>query len=336
MLQWQRNPLMDMLGIDVPIVQAPIGSPCSVELVLASSAAGALGVLPVTWDTDAHLEERVAALTRGRSDRVAVNLVLEWPFERKLRYCLDAGIRIVSTFWGPPGDVTPLVHGAGAVHVHTVGSVDEAKRAADCGVDVIVAQGWEAGGHVRGSTGLLALVPEVVDAVSPVPVLAAGGISDGRGLAAALTLGAQGAWVGSAFLLATEAATQDAYRAAVRRSTADDTVHGIVFDKGWPDAPHRMIRNQTVRDWETAGRPVGEERPGSHDVIATSADGTPIERYADVAPTRGATGLTGEMALYAGQGVGQIAVEASAARIVERMSSQALEVLSQARTSGAR
>jgi nitronate monooxygenase len=90
--------------------------------------------------------------------------------------------------------------------MHTVGSAADARRAVDAGVDVIVAQGWEAGGHVRGSVATMPLVPAVVDAVSPAPVVAAGGIADGRGLAAALALGAAGAWIGTRFLASNEAA----------------------------------------------------------------------------------------------------------------------------------
>lgn len=325
-LAWRPNPLMELLGLALPIVQAPIGSPCTVELVTAASNAGALGVLPVSWDDEDTLSARLALLARCRGP-VAINLVLEWSQEDRLQRCLDAGIRIISTFWGSPRRLTPRIHDASAIHIHSVGSVDEARAAADIGVDVIVAQGWEAGGHVRGRVGGLALIPEVVDAVAPIPVLAAGGICAGRALAAAMSLGAQGAWVGSAFLVATESAAHDSYCRAVLDSSAEDTVHGVVFDGGWPSAPHRVIRNATVRSWETAGRPAGGRRPGVGDVVAHDADGGAVLRYADLAPTSEVTGDAAAMALYAGQGVGQISQRQPAASIIERMSADALRVL---------
>jgi NAD(P)H-dependent flavin oxidoreductase YrpB (nitropropane dioxygenase family) len=126
--------------------------------------------------------------------------------------CLREAVPVVSTFWGDPAPVSRRIRDAGALHMHTVGSVPEARHAADCGVDVIVAQGWEAGGHVRGTTTTMVLVPSVVDAVGPVPVMAAGGISDGRGVAAALVLGAQGAWLGTRFLAAAQAGAHPMYQ----------------------------------------------------------------------------------------------------------------------------
>ena len=112
---------------------------------------------------------------------------------------------LMSFFWGDPAPFVEQVHAAGALAMTTVGSAAEAKAAADAGVDVIVAQGWEAGGHVWGQVGTLPLVRAVVEAVAPKPVLAAGGIADGHGLAAALALGAAGAWIGTRFLASEEA-----------------------------------------------------------------------------------------------------------------------------------
>ena len=120
-----------------------------------------------------------------------VNLNLEFPQEERLAACLDEGVRVVSFFWRDPASLVPRAKAGGARVLHTVGSAAEAKRAADCGVDIVVAQGWEAGGHVRGMVATMPLVPTVVDAIKPTPVVAAGGIADGRGLAAALALGAQ-------------------------------------------------------------------------------------------------------------------------------------------------
>ena len=128
---------------------------------------------------------------------------------------------MVSTFWGDPGPHVDAIHAGGALHAHTVGSAEEARRAVDAGVDVIVAQGWEAGGRVWGEVATLALVPAVVDAVAPVPVFAAGGVADGRGLAAVLALGADAGWVGTRFLLAHEASVHDEWRRRIQDALRD-------------------------------------------------------------------------------------------------------------------
>ena len=130
----------------------------------------------------------------------------------KLAAALEEGERIVSRFWGDPAPYADTIHKSGALLLQTVGSVDEARRALHAGADVLVAQGWEAGGHVRGESTTLALVPAVVDVAGEVPVVAAGGIADGRGLAAALALGAAGAMIGTRFLAAEDADTHRRYR----------------------------------------------------------------------------------------------------------------------------
>src|SRR5437660_8030861 len=161
--------LTRLLGIDVPIVQAPIGPCAGPELASAVSAAGGLGMLAVTWLAP-HDAERAIGETRDGTDRpFGVNLILEWDQRERLDACLAAGARIVSFFWGDPGPYVEAVHDAGGLVLHTVGTPEEGRRVADLGVDVVVAQGVEAGGHVWGDVSTMALVPAVVDAVAPVP-----------------------------------------------------------------------------------------------------------------------------------------------------------------------
>jgi nitronate monooxygenase len=168
-----------------------------------------------------------------------------------------------------------------------------------------VAQGMDAGGHVRGTIGTFSLVPAVVDAVAPVPVLAAGGIADARGVAAAFALGAAGIWVGTRFVASAEANAHSDYVAALIASAADDTVYSQLFDGGWPNAPLRTLRNSTVRNWKAAGSPPPGKRPGEGQAAATRA-GAGILRYDSDAPTRAVSTGAEAMALYAGQGVGLI------------------------------
>jgi NAD(P)H-dependent flavin oxidoreductase YrpB (nitropropane dioxygenase family) len=171
----------------------------------------------------------------------------------KLQACLEGGVKIV-TFWGKPDEYVEQAHQAGALVTYTAGSVSEARDAVAAGADVIVAQGWEAGGHVRGTITTLALVPAVVDAVAPTPVIAAGGVADGRGVAAALALGASGVWIGTRFLASTEAFAHPRFKQRVLEANAEDTVYSTLFDGGWPDAPHRTLRSSTIEMWEHAGR----------------------------------------------------------------------------------
>jgi NAD(P)H-dependent flavin oxidoreductase YrpB (nitropropane dioxygenase family) len=321
------TPLCARLGIDVPIVQAPIGSATCPELAGAVSGAGALGTLALTWMAPDGCVQKIRR-TRALTDRpVAVNLMLAWDPRERIEVCARERVPLISTFWSDPGPCVELIHDAGALHLHTVGSVADAVAAAEAGVDVIVAQGGEAGGHVRGTTSTLTLVPAVVDAVSPLPVIAAGGIADARGVVAALSLGAQAAWIGTRFLLAAEANTHAVYRRRVIAAAADDAVYTEAFDGGWPDAPHRVLRNATLTAWEGAGRPAPGHRPGEGDVVATAPNGSGLERYHMAMPQAGTHGDVEEMALYAGQGVGLARACAPAAAIVHELCEGALALL---------
>src|SRR5437764_11777879 len=195
-----HTPVCELLGIDYPILEAPMAA--DPRLPAAVSNAGGLGSLGLSWSDDAGDVVRQTARLTDRP--FAGNFALTSDQHRRLDQALSAGLRLVSFIFGDPHSYVDLVHDAGGLVMHTVGSAEEARRAVGCGVDVIVAQGWEAGGHVWGGVATLPLVPAVVDAVAPVPVIAAGGIGDARGVAAVLALGAQAALLGTRFLLADE------------------------------------------------------------------------------------------------------------------------------------
>jgi NAD(P)H-dependent flavin oxidoreductase YrpB (nitropropane dioxygenase family) len=321
------TPLCGVLGLEVPIVQAPIGSASTPELAAAVANAGGLGMLGLTWVDPDTVSARVAS-TRRLTDRpFGANFGLAFPIRDQLVTALRAGARVVSTFWGDPGVVHQVIDDAGALHLHTVGTAAEARRAVDAGVDVIVAQGWESGGHVWGQVATMALVPAVVDAVSPVPVIAAGGIADGRGLVAALALGAQAVWMGTRFLTAAEANTHATYRRLVVEASAEDTVHTVCFDGGWPNAAQRVLRNQTWKTWDEAGRPSAPNRPGEGTPVARDSRGREYHRYDDMMPLANLTGDVEQMANYAGQSVGLVHETAPAADIVRSVLDQARSVL---------
>ena len=320
-----RTPLCELFGIELPIVQAPVSY--APALVAAVSNAGGLGMIQLSWlDPDGVRE--VIRETRRLTDRpFGVNLVLEWPQDERLELSLEEGVRIVSLFWGDPAPYVARAHQAGGTALCTVGSAAEARQVVAAGADVVVAQGWEAGGHVRGEVATLPLVPTVVDAVAPVPVVAAGGIADGRGVAAALALGAAGAWVGTRFVASEEAGLDPLLKERIVGASEADTVYSSLFDGGWPDAPHRTLRNSTVRSWEEAGRPATGGRPGEGETVAAAPDGSPIVRYASSDPELGATGDLEALALYAGQSAGLIHEVLPAGEIVRRMAAEAELVL---------
>jgi nitronate monooxygenase len=320
-----ETPLCRFLGIKVPVIGAPISA--SPDFVAAVSNAGALGVLQATWLGVDDLRRTIAEI-RTQTDRpFGVNLVLSLTSETRhaqLDAALKEGVKIVSTFWADPAPVIERIHDAGAISIHTIGSSDEARRVVDLGVDVVVAQGVEAGGHVWGDVGTFVLTPAVVDAVPDAYVVSAGGIADGRGLAAALALGAGAAWVGTRLLLAEECDIHPHYRERIISARETDTMMSRVFDRGWPDAPHRCLMNETLETWIAAGKPEPGQRPHEGQVIAFDGSGTPIPRYDVQEPLRGTTGAVSSMALYAGQGVGLTRERRPVAEIVETMVAEAV------------
>jgi nitronate monooxygenase len=312
-----------LLGIDVPIVQAPIGGMAQPRLAAAVSNAGALGMLALTWLDPDQVAPTIRE-TQGLTKKpFGVNLVLQWPQEHRLREALDAGARFVSFFWGDPSPHLAAIHEVGGIAALTVGSANEARAAAAAGVDVIVAQGWEAGGHVWGEVATMPLVPAVVDAVNPVPVVAAGGLADGRGLAAILALGASAGWYGTRFVMCEEAASLRRYRELLVTADETATFHSTLFDIGWPNAPHRVLRTGMIDAWIDAGQPAPGARPGEGDVVGHWPDGTAIARYGAASPQEGVVGDVDALSLWAGQSVGSIRDVLPAAEIVRRIMGEA-------------
>ena len=309
----------ELLGIERPIVQAPMAA--VPRLAAAVSNAGALGMVTLTWsaDTGAVVRETAARTTRPFGG----NFVLTSDHHRDLDQALEAGLKIVSFMWGDPSSYIKAVHDAGGIVLQTVGSAEEARQAVASGADVIVAQGWEAGGHVWGKVATLPLVPAVVDAVAPVPVIAAGGIGDARGVAAVLALGAQAAWLGTRFLLAEEMPIHEDYRRRlIAAAETDPQWYPNLYDVGWPDSPHRALRNSTARAWDAAGRPPDSQRPGADDVIAHFASGEAIVRYEPAPPMAGTTGDIEALSMWAGQSVALARKPQSAADIVTELTSR--------------
>ena len=213
--------LTDLLGLDVPIVQASLGPWTSVELTAAACEAGALGSIGTSLVAPDRLRAMLTEL-RGRTDRpFAVNHTRRPFSEDAFAVGLEAEPAVVSLAIGEPDDLPARVHDAGALFMAQVHTVEQAVRAVEQGADILIAQGGEAGGFC-GEVATMAIVPQVVDAVAPVPVLAAGGIADGRGLAAALVLGAAGVNIGTRFLATVEAQVPERYKARIVAAASQD------------------------------------------------------------------------------------------------------------------
>lgn len=317
----------DWTGTRIPLVQAPIGGASNPELVAAVGAAGAFGFLSGTWREPETLATMVAEIRQRGDIPFGVNFVLEWDMRSRVERCLGEGVRHFGFFWGVPDEFVDLIHGEGGIVWSAVGSRREAEQCLRVGVDVLIAQGWEAGGHVRGTMATSALVPELVDLAGEVPVVAAGGISDGRGLAAALCLGAAAGCAGTAFLVAEEAWTHARYRERLIAASGQDTCHTTLFDGGWLDAPHRVLRNATYEQWLEDGCPVVGSRRGEGERIAVDPEGDPVIRYTSHLPRPGGTGDVTEQAMYAGQGVGRVSAVLPAAGIVDGFARQARAAL---------
>ena len=325
-----RTSFTDLLGIEWPIVQAAMGGVARAPLAAAVSEAGALGTIAHPLMPPAMLGAEIRRARALTARPIAVNFLLSTFNPAAFRAALDAGVDVVTFFWGDVRPHVAAVHAAGAKIGMQVGSADEAAAAADAGVDFVIAQGVEAGGHVRGTTSTLVLVPSVVDRVRPLPVVAAGGIADGRGIVAVLAAGADAAALGTRFMLTPEASVHPRYRDAIREAHAEDTVLTTLFDVGWPDAPHRVLRSATVRAWESAGRPPVGQRPGEHEQVGAMRLGevsAPVVRYSVVPPMLDTDGDVDAFCFYAGQSC-ELACEVEpAGRLVGRLVEEAVEII---------
>ena len=266
-----NTPLCKAIGIDHPIFSVGFAESAGPELVAAVSNACACGVLGgCPADEIVRRIDRVRQLTDKPFGANQIIAGLEAPdadeeereeVRQRVLNLIRNHVPVVVLFWGDPAEFVAPAHAEGTRIFIQAGSLEEAQHAADAGVDAVIAQGVEAGGHVRGTESIWTLLPRIVSAIDPVPVLASGGIGDGAGIARALRLGAQGVSMGTRFVASDEAWIHPIYKQRIVDSRAEDTVYTGLFDVGWPDAPHRVLRNRIVREWEEAGKPPPGGRP---------------------------------------------------------------------------
>jgi enoyl-[acyl-carrier protein] reductase II len=328
-----RTRLTEAYEVDHPVVGAGMGFVASTpDLPIAVSNAGGIGSLGAALLPAGATRQLVRAIKDSTAGRpFNVNLITPYVDPAQIDVCVEEGVPIVSFHWGnPPADTIERLHSAGCKVWEQVGSVHAAKQAVDSGVDLVVAQGAEAGGHNFGSLPTFALVPLVADAVAPALVLAAGGVADGRGLAAALALGADGVWVGTRFVATREANAHDEYKGRLVEATGTDTVRTSVLGPDMPGFnPYRVLRNPLVTEYE--GREA--ELPGDLEgqpliaVMQMGPDRVPIRRFSNFIPTPQTEGDLGLMAMPAGEGVGLVRSIEPAADVLEAMVREAAQVL---------
>ena len=305
-----------LVGCTVPIQLAGMGSILSPELAAAVSNAGALGQLTFAGIEVDDARARVDRLTSLTNKPFGINQLIPY-LNRDILDLAAHKAKVVDFFWGDPdSELVRIVHEAGALASWQVGSVVEAVAAEKAGCDFIIVQGVEAGGHIRGTLGLVPLLGQVLDKVS-IPVLGAGGIGSGRGLAALLAAGAAGARMGTRFIAAAESNAHPDYVRAIISAQAEDSVRTNRFEVECPMCPstHGVLRSALD---------AAEAFDGS---FVAELNGEPIAKFRGIPPFKGLTGNIGAMACYAGQSVGEVRGVQPAAEIVAELAEQAERLL---------
>ena len=322
--------------LDVPFVSAGMGFYAVTTLVAAVSNAGGLGVLGVAPEPASRLREMIHTVKALTARPFGVDfIVVDTAFgpattAEHIEVCLAERVPVVVFFWQvPPGHWVEQLQAAGTRVWMQVGSVPEARAAVGAGMDALVVQGQEAGGHNKSSASALTLVPAVADAIAPVPVVAAGGIADGRGVAAALALGADAVWIGTRLVASQEAYAHAEHKRRIVAATVADTVRTAIFGPEWPDAPMRVLRNRVAREW--TGRddktPPQPEPPQSIGRTILLGQAYAMPQFSAVLPTPDTTGEFDEMCLAAGESAGLVPDLKPAGQIVRDMMDEAKRVI---------
>jgi NAD(P)H-dependent flavin oxidoreductase YrpB (nitropropane dioxygenase family) len=308
----------ELVGCTVPIQQAPIGGCANPRLAAAVAAAGGLGMVSVTGDPPTIVAAQLDEARRHGAGSIGAHFfrLMDAAAPETVAAAAERA-RVVDFFYADPDPaLVEVVHAGGALASWQVGSVEEARAAADAGCDFVIAQGVEAGGHVRGQTGLLALLDAVLSAVA-VPVLAAGGIGTGRALAAVLAAGADGARIGTRFVAAEEAEAHPRYVEALIAARPTDTVRSDTFALDYPGAPHRALRSSVAAASAFAGDVVGEA------LNPATGERVPVHRFQKLTITRHVTGAIEAMPHWAGESVGGVRRMQPAAEIVDELAAKA-------------
>jgi NAD(P)H-dependent flavin oxidoreductase YrpB (nitropropane dioxygenase family) len=315
--------LLDRLNLKLPIWSAGMGGGLAgPELVAAVCEAGGFGVLGAGGVAGAQITDWIAQTRVLTSRPFGANIILPMSDGSDVEACFDARVAVLVLFWGDTQPYVKDAHRRDMFVVAQCGGPEDAVAAADAGVDAIIVQGTEAGGHVKALAPLESTLIATHRVLGPVPIIAAGGVANGADIAAVLDLGAQAASLGTRFVASQEAAACAGYKERIVAAAAVDTVMTTLFDIGWPGASHRVIRNLTYQRWEAAGRPVSGQRPGEKQEVGElllSGRRVVLPRYSVAAPLTSFDGDLDAMALYAGESVERITDILPAGALVERL-----------------
>jgi enoyl-[acyl-carrier protein] reductase II len=313
-----RTRLTDVLEVDHPVMLAGMGGVSYHRLVAAVSDAGGFGCMGASVMGHDEMVGEIAKVRELTSKPFGVDLLTAAPGDmaQRVNAIIDGGGTVFVAGLGVPREVIDLCHSRNVLVVNMCGKVRHAIAAVEAGCDIVVAQGTEAGGHT-GQVATMALVPQIVDAVGErVPVVAAGGIADGRGLAAALSLGADGIWVGTRFIATPEARSVNGYKEALLRTHED----GTVVTRAYTGKTCRVVANTYTEEFDAAG---GKPEPFPMQVLKSMNDGANHlggdELTPDVDPDR--------EFWPCGQGVGSITELVPAGELVHRFVDEAEAVL---------
>jgi len=321
-----RTRITDSYGLEAPIISAGMAFVARPPLVAAVSNAGGMGTLGGAMVAPSSLRHMIWEIRRLTSRPFGIDLVTDFIDDEHVAVCIEEQVPVVVFFWKPPErrHVAQLTANGTRVWMQ-VGSVAEAREAVARGVEVIIAQGQEAGGHNRAEAATFSLLPAVRAAVTPVPVVAAGGIVDGRSMVAALALGAEAVWCGTRFLASTEAQAHRGYKERVVRAEAGDTVRTTLFGPEWPGQQMRVVRNRVVAQWAGRENDCTSADPTGSSIGQTRIDGelVAMPKFSALLPTPETTGDIEEMCLAAGESCGNITDIRPAAQIVQSMLAEA-------------
>lgn len=313
-----RNDLTELLGCKYPVMLAGMGGVSRYQLAAAVAEAGGFGCLGLVREPASYIREQVANFREHSNAVFGVNLIPVATEKRllcdQLRACVDLAVPIVVLFWDVDQDAIRFLKQAGAKVIYQVGRHSDAKLALDEGVDALIVQGVEAGGHVRGNSPLFTLLPEIAE-YSPVPLIAAGGITSGADLVRAMNLGASGVCCGTLFLATEESNANEFHKNAIIMAHDEDTVITDKFWRNWHEpAPVRVLKSCVDLLFKT--------NPSLTRVVGMQ-DGKPVYLYATDSPLQGATGQLELMALYAGASCGGITEIYKAAEVLQKLISTA-------------
>jgi enoyl-[acyl-carrier protein] reductase II len=328
-----KTRITEQYGLRVPFINAGMAFVATAPLVRAVCLAGGMGMLGSAAMPPDVLQAAIRDVKAVKPACYGISIIARFCGIEHIEVCIAEKVPVVVFFWDdPPQDWLSRLRAGGSHIWFQVGNVAEAKAARQRGAQALVVQGSEAGGHNRAGAATFSLLPAVIDVVDSIPVIAAGGIADGRTFAAALALGAEAVWVGTRLIASVEANAHSEYKDRVIAAGVEDTSRHLIFGPEFPDASTRGLRNRIVREWERRDDPppyklgpdaelpvVGQARFYGQEI--------PMKRFCGFPPTPEFTGDFEEMSLLAGESVGQTKRLMSVADIMDEMMTGAEAVI---------